>query len=91
MSHSTLPRTMPHEPDPAVERQNARLDQRFELLKSDLTQWFGYMSQQQGEKIESAVEALRAEMVTENQKVVGRLDALATLIENALREIPRSE
>ncbi len=91
MNQSTSPRHLPHEPDPAAERNLARLDQRFEALKSDLTQWFGYMSQQQSDKIEGAVEALRSEMATENKKIFTRIDELCALVETALREIPRSE
>lgn len=90
MHHQAHHNHLPHEPDPAVERQNARLDQRFESLKSDLTQWFGYMSQQQGKTIEAAVDALRTEMVVENKKVLDRLSDLTDLVRKALGELPPS-
>lgn len=97
--HASSPPNHAHSQHPhidlLIEQQNARLDQRFEALKGDLTQWFGYMSNTNMEQIEKGISegfaAIRSELSTDRSRVVEALDALASQVASALRKIPPSE
>jgi len=79
--------------DLLIEQQNARFDQRFEALKSDLTQWFGYMSNSNMAQIEKGISegfaAIRSELTDDRTRVVEALDTLTSLVAAALQKIPR--
>jgi hypothetical protein len=89
----------PHSPHSAhshldllIEQQDARLDRRFEALKGDLTQWFGYMSNSNITQLEKGISdgfaELRGELAEDRLRVVAALDELTTMVKKTLQKIP---
>lgn len=95
--HASSPPNHAHSQHPhldlLIEQQNARLDQRFEALKGDLTQWFGYMSNSNMEQIEKGISegfaSIRGELSADRAGVVEAIDKLASMVATALQKIPR--
>ena len=95
--HASSPPNHAHSQHPhldlLIEQQNARLDQRFEALKGDLTQWFGYMSNSNMAQIEKGISegfaSIRSELSADRAGVVEAIDKLASMVAVALQKIPR--
>ena len=71
-----------------ADQQNARLDQRFEQLKSEITQWISYMNTRQNEVLDRRLAEVRQEMREGNAALLAALADLTTSVE-ALAKLTR--
>lgn len=82
---SSPPFANPNDPhDLLLQKLEARQEAHFERLKSDLTQWLGYMHHEQQKALQQGLQEIRDERKESDARILSRFDEVLAGMEKAL-------